>query len=250
MSILATVSKRVLLPLALVCVLVAVLQAAVAVNTSGNNGAGNASASNTVTWNFDAVGAGCTNCALLVQVLGSNAVDDVTSVTYAGTNAPIVARSGLGWRYNYSACLINPASGSNAIVVTSTSTHLLAGVAVSYSGVSACGATSNQVTTGTSITGSITTTTANSWVFAGAVSDGATTWSGTTNATLRGIYTGNTNPAVFDNNTAIAAGSYSMTISAGGSGDIGLVMVELIPAGGATPTPNNGMLLRGVGVHP
>lgn len=220
----------------------------VAVNTFGNAGGENDGASTTVTWNFDAVGAGCTNCALLVQILGSNVVDDVTGATFNGTAMTLLNSAFVGWRYTYTYGLLNPASGNNAIVVTASGAHLLAGIAISYSGVSAFGAT-NSITGASSLTGSVTTTAANSRVFLGGISESATGWTGVTNATLRGTFATYVSPALFDNNADIASpGSYSMTVNSGAV-DIAMVMVELKVAGGGggTPTSSGGLLLRGVG---
>ncbi len=227
--------------------------AAVAVNVTGDNGADNGGTTTSVTWNFDPVGAGCTDCALLVQLEGDTATDDVTGCTFNGTAMTFQNKASAGGagRYTYTYGLLSPASGSHAIVCSASSSHYLFGVAISYSGVSSFGATSTTTVNGTDqVTGNITVTTANSWVYAGVSSSDTSFWTGITNATLRGQYAPFNSPAIFDSNTAVSAGSYSMTTDDGPSADQAMVQVELIAAaGGGGGSAPNGLMLRGVGLR-
>lgn len=244
----SAIARHVALVFVLVLGMAVDVSAAIATNTVTSNGASNGGSTNTVSWSFNAVGEGCANCALLVQVEGSNVVDDVTGATYNGVAMTLIDKGTVGFRYTYVFGLQNPASGSNTVQVTASSTHLLIGVAISYSGVGGFGASS--VTTGASpLTGNLTTTQANSWVYAGVLSEFVPGWSGVTNATFRVQSSVTAAVAIFDNNAAVVSpGSYSMTISNGGATSFVMIMVELFAAGGGGGgTSSGGLLLLGVG---
>src|SRR5678815_4145797 len=92
--------------------------AAIAVNVNTDTGATNSGSGTTVSWSFDPVGGGCSNCALIVQVLGSNVVDDVTGATFNGVAMTMLQKTGSNWRYTYAFGLLSPDSGSHTIEVT------------------------------------------------------------------------------------------------------------------------------------
>jgi hypothetical protein len=226
--------------------------AAIAVVTTGNNGNDNGGTTTSVTSSFDAVGAGCANCALVVQLEGDTTTDDVTGCTYNGTAMTFQNKAYAGgagrWTYTYG--LISPAGGgAHDIVCSASSTHYLFLTAISYSGVSGFGATATATVLSTDqITGTITTTTNNSWVYAGVSSSGAFPWAGVTNAVFRGNYAPFDSPAIFDNNIAIAAGGYSMTVDDGPASDQAMVLVELLSAaGGGGGGTSKGLTTLGVG---
>lgn len=238
--------RRLLLTIAFVLAAAPVIAAPAPVNVS-DAGATNSSGSNTLSWSFDAVSGGCANCAMLVTILSDQTVDDLIGCNYNSVAMTVLDKANVGWRWIYTLGLTSPSSGSNNIDCTASATHLLSGQAISYSGVGSFGAHASQGGFGTNVTGSITTSTANSWVFLAAGAPDVTTWAGITNATIRNFYVTNNSPALFDNNTAIAAGSYSMTVSTGQATDLAIVMVELVPSGGGGGTPAKRVLTLGVG---
>jgi hypothetical protein len=93
----------------------------------GNNGGNTAS----LTYPFT-VGTN-SNRLLLVNIIGSQSVDDITSVTYAGAPMTLIAKvqaSGDLWHYLY--YLLAPASGTNNVVITAGSAHYLISEAASW----------------------------------------------------------------------------------------------------------------------
>ncbi len=239
--------RRLLLTLALLAAPTVVMAAPAPVNVT-DAGATNSSATNTLSWSFDAVSGGCANCAALITILGDQTTDDLIGCNYNSVATTLIDKANVGWRWIYTLGVLAPASGAHNIDCTASATHLLSGVAISYSGVGSFGAHASQGGFGTNVSGTITTSQANSWVFLAASSPDVTTWAGITNATFRNVYSVNNSPALFDNNTAIAAGSYTMTVTTGQATDLGIVMVELVPSGGGGGTPAKRVLTLGVGV--
>lgn len=224
--------KRFLLTLAFVLSAAPAL-AAIAPVTTNDAGTYNAAATTSITWAFNAVGGGCANCAMLVQVLGDQTTDDLQGATYNGTAMTFLDKTNAGWRWTYTFGMLAPPSGSNDIVVTASSIHQLAGIAISYSGVGSFGAHAGGLGgNGLNVTGTLTTLAANSWVYLGGVAPDVTTWAGVTNATIRNYFVTTSGPALFDNNAAVAVQAYSMTVTTGQTTDLAIVMVELEDAGG------------------
>jgi hypothetical protein len=93
----------------------------------GNNGG----SSSSLTYSFT-VGSNA-NRLLLVSVVGDTSVDDISSVTYAGspmTRITKVLTPGSTWQYLY--YLLSPVSGSNNVVITAASSHYLLSEASSW----------------------------------------------------------------------------------------------------------------------
>lgn len=101
----------------------------------------------------------------------SGATDTFTGVTYAGvamTRLTGVA-SANGDMYDSLWCLLAPASGTNNVVITSSTTRGIIGMASGYTGVSQAAnptvyAASSSATSSTSVSSSVTPTVDNSWI--------------------------------------------------------------------------------------
>jgi len=133
-------------------------------NTSG--GSYNGGATSTLTAAYT-VGTS-TNRMLFIGVLGQISVSNITGVTYAGVPMTLIGRNlNAGDRYEYLFALANPATGTNNYVVTASDNNLIATVVESFFGVKqsvVMDATSSaNVTSGTSLTTSLTTNTDNDW---------------------------------------------------------------------------------------
>lgn len=111
------------------------------------------------------------NRLLVVCINGDSTLDDITGVTYAGTSMTFAVKNltaGID-RHQYIYFLLNPASGTNSVVVSCTNTHYLLAGAADYTGVAQSGqpdaTTTNAAasSTNTSLTTSITTIANNSW---------------------------------------------------------------------------------------
>lgn len=170
-----------------------------------------------------------------------------SSSTSASYNS--VAMTSLGG-YSYSSptgvgslyMLVNPASGANTVSVSCGGNCI--GISSSYSGAKQTDqpdASINTQTSGGSNAGSLTATvsviTANSWLVAGTICEGAALTAGT-GATLR--QTG-ANPAValFDSNGGVSTGSQSMQVIESPSNKLAMGMVAFAPnATAVTVTPS------------
>jgi hypothetical protein len=138
----------------------------------GNNGGSTTSLSYSCT-----VGSG-PNRLLLVNLVGDNVADDISSVTYAGTPMTLIGKiqaPSNNWQYLY--YLLNPSSGSNNIVITAGSPHYLISQAASWYNVKQGSqpdafTTNTAAATSTSLTTSLTTVATGSLVVQGV-------WSGT-----------------------------------------------------------------------
>ena len=87
------------------------------------------------------------NRLLLVNVVGSTSVDDVSSVTYASAPMTLIAKvltPDAQWHYLY--YLLNPASGTNNVVVTAASAHYLWSEAASWYNVTRSGQPASYTT--------------------------------------------------------------------------------------------------------
>lgn len=133
---------------------------------AATDGGDNGGSTNTRTYNHT-VGSGA-NRLLIINLVGDSSTDDITSVTYNGVSCTLVAKiQGTRWSYMY--YLLNPASGTNAVSITSTGTHYLISDAASYAGVkqSAQPDASTTHQSGSSPqTTSLTTVNNNSWIIA------------------------------------------------------------------------------------
>lgn len=161
-----------------------------------------------------------TDRLLVVGFLGDNSADDITSVTYAGAAMTLVGKVAgtVGVRWTYMYYLLNPASGSNNVVISSSSTKFLIACAGDWAGVNQTGQpdASDTATLGsgnTSLTKAVTTIANNCWTIL--VSGGydannsPAAGTGSTRRTFDATFGGT---GIFDSNAPITpAGSYSMT---------------------------------------
>lgn len=192
---------------------------------------------------------------LVVGFSGDNfgGADDVSSVTYnsvAMTLAAKITSATGGDRISYIYYLLGPATGAHNVVITCSSSHLIQGGAVSYTGVKASAQPDNTTTNfsstvATSLTTSLTTVNDNCWtVLLHGCYDGSspTAGTGSTRRTFDGVDGG---WALFDSNAAVTpAGSKSMASNLGsGSNPFGLAIVHVMASfqpdtGGAAATPH------------
>lgn len=200
------------------------------------------------------VGSGATRL-LVVTIWSGDAgsADNITggSATYNGV-AMTLARVSSGTRWIGQYYLLNPASGSNTVAVTTTRSDYIGLLASDYTGVlqssqpDATGASSASNDT------TLTVGTANSWTVLSAVANGSvaasTNSTGVTAATFG-------NAGHFDSNGAVAAGSFTMSFTSGDTSKNAGVIVSYKPdtgGGGGAPGCKNGLLMQGAGceVHP
>lgn len=192
----------------------------------GNNGG----ATNSLTAAYT-VGSGSDRLLVVVAVGDvANGADDVTGVTYATvamTRGSVEVTTGSVYltRFVYTYYLLNPAAGSNNVVISCTSNHFLIAVAADYTGVKQSGqpdATANNVHISsiiTQLTTSITTTQDNSWAVLGSSGYGGdlppTAGTGTILRISGAVYG---TPGLFDSNGVITpAQAFSMTTNQPGS---------------------------------
>jgi hypothetical protein len=206
-----------------------------AATDGGNNGGG----SNSLSFAHTCTGS---DRILFVGIAGDVApfgADDITGVTYNGVAMEFVGKrfaDELVSRGTYLYQLEAPASGSNNVVVSSTSAHYLLAGAVSYTGAAQSGQPDNSTTnlsadTATSLTTSLTTVADNCWtalVINEATSGAPGAGTGSTRRTYDAAFQV---WGMFDSNAAITpAGSYSMTTTRGaGIEAIAHVMASFSP---------------------
>jgi hypothetical protein len=182
---------------------------------------GNVNPGTSLTWSHTCTG------SLLILFVGFNgdnigAADDITSVTYNGVSMTLAAKqinpaSG-GDRDTYLYYLLGPATGAHNVVISCTSSHVLQGGAVSYTGVKQSGqpdatAINFEVTpSAKTLTTSVTTVADNCWtVLVEGCFDAANplAGAGSTRRTFDGV---NGGWGLFDSNAPkTPAGSTSMT---------------------------------------
>jgi hypothetical protein len=219
---------------------------AIAFDAATDGGSTNSATS----WTFShTVGVG-SNRLLVVSVLGDvvSGANDITGVTYAGqamTLATSVQTGSGANRKTYLYYLLNPPTGANNVVITSTTAHFLGGNAASYTGVKQTGQPDATVSHGgsgslSSFTTSITTVADNSWAIlvenSYTANNPPTAGTGLTRRVFDATFGANT---IFDGNGAITpAGAYSMTTSRPSSVDtINHIAASFAPdtgGGGAT----------------
>lgn len=161
-----------------------------------------------------------------------------TGVTYGGVSMTKVDSNKPQANWDYSLWyLVNPASGANNVVCTSSNTvsgSFYMSMAVSYTGASQTGQPDGSAKangSGTTLNQSVTTTADNSWVI-GAGMSGAGSPTASTGVTSRNSQTF---CRIGDSNAPkTPAGSYSMTYTTGSSDNWGLLMASFSPAGGTS----------------
>lgn len=169
------------------------------------------------------------NNRLLLVGTFSTAGDTVTGITYDGVAmSQITKRAGLSGEQMYVYGLLNPSTGSNNVVVSSSGTTTMRSHAVSYTGVKQSGLPDNFTSTGAttnSLTTSLTPVADNCWTFLFVRSNDNI--SAGTNSTGRGALS---TSASFDSSTPITpAALYSMTATIATSQVTGSIMVSVAP---------------------
>ena len=185
---------------------------AIAFDATSDGGQGNPVAS--LTFSHTCTGS---NRFLVVAVMGSTVADRITGVTYAGTAMTRldVFQILSGDRYVYLYYLVNPASGANNIVISSSPDDFIAGCGASYNGVKQTGQPdASQTTTAYNLTinNTLTTIANNCWHLGGGYSaNGVNAGAGTTR---RIMVSGGAQMALFDNDGAITpAGSHTIQMT-------------------------------------
>ena len=169
--------------------------------------------------------------------------DIVTSVTYNGTSLTQVEKmaSFSTTQYIYTYMLVNPDSGSNNIVIDTSSSTTIYTCAASYTGANQTGqpdANTNNTEDGTtSYTTTITTVADNSWAILLARNNNTsmTNVSEGTNSTE--VVLGSTAIGFYDNSGAgsiTPAGNFSMTVTSSSSDDWRSLIVSFDPEVAAT----------------
>ncbi len=156
----------------------------------------------------------CTGSNRALLVAWSGNIADVSGVTYAGvamTQIQTGTNVADGDQLLYG--LLNPASGSNNVVISFNTTTTVVAEAASYTGVKQSANFSNKtvanVTAGTSITGTLTVAVNNSWLAAFVRNNTSNNVAGA-NTTIR---TTANSRSMIDTNSAQATGSRSMTVT-------------------------------------
>lgn len=193
----------------------------------------------------------CTGANLVLLVGGRDqAGSTVTGATYNGV--PMTQISALvldGTDTDYFFYLLNPATGTNNIVVTFSASSSWYGKGASYTGVSQVGfpdaAQTNTGSAATSLTGTVTTVADNAWTVMFADNDtGAFSAGGGT--TIR-TTVGNQAMTIADSNGAITpAGSTTLNLTMASS-KYTYSMVSMAPVGAGT-TNKTYKALMGVGI--
>jgi hypothetical protein len=176
--------------------------------------------------------------ALVVGVVGAVS-DNITAATYNGVAMTLISKSDIGSsRFCYLYYLGNPASGSNTIQVTASSSSHVEIDAASYRGVSQTSQPEAfQVTTGspaaTTMNSSVTTVTDNSWVIGIALGMAGTITAGA-NTVVR---TSNLLGAIIDSAAPVTpAGARTLTHNMPSSNGMGAILLALAPSvGGGGP---------------
>jgi len=198
------------------------------------DGGNNSGSTTSLTYSYT-VGSG-PNRLLVVNLIGDTSADDISSVTYDGIPMTLVGKiraPSNNWQYLY--YLLNPASGSNHVVVTAGSSHYLISQAASWYNVMQsaqpdASTTNTAAAASTSITTSLTTVANGALVVQGlwsyghlAAGAGATPI--ITDAALdgAGIFASSGSPVS-------PPGNVSMTRISDGSSSSGVIMVSFAPA--------------------
>jgi len=195
-----------------------------------------------------------TNPALFVYVLtnlNSDPTEYITGVTYNGVAMTQLRKqdfttSDNSWHYIYG--LLDPATGTNDIVISTDTSVILLARAVSYVGVDTDqtlpdASNSDTGTSVGSLSTSITTIADNCWIFAGGYGNQTGGVDAGTNLTLRVTGT-DTSYSAFDTNSSITpAGATTIEITQGSLGKMMIIGVSFAPVTSApvfdavTPTP-------------
>lgn len=189
---------------------------------------------------------------LLLAAIESDA-DVVTAATYNAVSMSLMSKLTIpSGRVIYLYGLLNPATGSNTLQLTSTATHFTAANCASYSGVLQSGLPDNVVTNTSvisPITATLTPVASGCWVMAMACNEGNTSSAGTaTTGRIVGSSAEQSYMTMVDSNGTVS-GSTTMTVNyTVGAVSYGMVMISVAPAGGgAATTPSRSRQLIGIG---
>ena len=196
----------------------------------GNNGGSTTS----LTYSYT-VGSG-SNRLLVVNLIGDTSADDISSVTYAGTAMTLVGKvqaPSNNWQYLY--YLLNPASGSNNVVITAGSSHYLISEAASWYNVKQsaqpdASTTNTAAATSTSVTTSLTTVASGSLVVQGLWSYGHLAAGAGATPILTDTAFGGAGIFVSSGSPVSPAGNVSMTTISDGTSSTGVIMASFAPA--------------------
>lgn len=176
------------------------------------------------------------NLLLFVDVAINSASDLVTGVTYNSVAMTQIDKTAItdGWLYMF--YLLAPATGSNNVVISASSSTFIAGASSSYTGALQSGVPDafgkNTAVPGTSVTKAITTIADNCWVHTGfseragsnnALSAGTGVTQRVGNGATQQIYSGDSNGVI------TPAGSYSMTWNDAANVNIAMIMASFAP---------------------
>lgn len=217
----------------------------------GNNGGGSAGLTFAYT-----CGSG-NNRLLVVLVLGDTSVNDVTGVTYNGVSMTLAAPPGLApggpdnrWLYLF--WLIAPATGTNNVVISASSTHFILGGAADYTGVSQTGqpdATTTHAGSGsiTSLTTSITTVADNSWAVLAENNGGGLPPTANTGTIRRAVDAAFSAWGLFDSNGPVTPpGSFGMTTDTGLPSNTILHVIASFSPAGSGAAASSGLGIQGI----
>lgn len=192
---------------------------AIAYVTSGNKGSPVVNNSTTGTWAVDVSGG--TGKILWISVLGDNG-DNITSVTYGGSSLTFSVKKQLnsGSQYVFLYYLLNPPSGSNSLVINTSSTCYAYGMYAVYSGTSitvGSNTVSGEVASG-NLALTLTTQGNNAWLVSAARSVETGAQVAGSNTTERQDYA----TSIGDTNGAMTpTGSYSQNWTSDGGNKVG-----------------------------
>ncbi len=195
---------------------------------------------------------------LIGDVIAGN--DDISSVTYNGVAMTLVDKNITGFpsgsgpfaRMQYLYYLLNPATGSNSLVVTAGSTHYLLACGISFNGVGTIDTSAKQwapVVTDQTLTTGITTGLDNAWVVIGENGYNSDNSSPTTDGliTTRFDVAGATfgQPGIFHNavKPLTPAGAYTFTTNRAVGNALGIPMCHILLSFGPVSTQKKFLLI-------
>jgi len=201
----------------------------------------------TLAWSHTCSGA---NRRLWVAVMTLSG-RSVSTVTFNGTNLTALTRSAGGQPVQLW-FLDAPSTGTHSIVVSiGTPNSYIYAAAASYTGVRQTGTADSQNTqsvVGSSVSTSVTTVEDNSWVILCARNDSSGDTNASTNSTERAAGASGTVQLYDSNSPVTPAGSFSMTVTNGGSYQTTIAMASFAPVSNSpVPVRSSQFTMLGVG---
>ncbi len=180
--------------------------------------------------NFSYTTGSSSNRFMVLEILVNNSIT-ASSVTYNGVACSLVdsTNTGAGGQAMHLFYLINPDSGTNNVVVTTSDTSSWEGMVATYSSSAqmAPEASAKANTQSSPVTATVTTISDNAWVV-GMFRNTTGTFSAGANTVLRG---GATGINIADTNgDQTPPGSHDLNISFNGGGVCGWIAISLAPA--------------------